>query len=155
MAGVKKGRGRGNFILGDPGAVSRAERKGATKVFKHRAWTTFVAPFLSFRLTAPGSPRMRCRCIFILFFHIRIFFWLNFRYLAELFYWKKLENPVILPNYSCKCCFSNRWNQESAGRVYFNISREKPAHTPATPHVQPLSCKLEWTNQKHFYCFFT
>ena len=49
--------------------------------------------------------------------------------------------------------FSNRWNQESAGRVYFNISREKPAHTPDTPHVQPLSCKLEWTNQKHFYCF--
>ena len=49
--------------------------------------------------------------------------------------------------------FWNRWNQESAGRVYFNISREKPAHTPDTPHVQPLSCKLEWTNQKHFYCF--
>ena len=24
--------------------------------------------------------------------------------------------------------FWNRWNQESAGRVYFNISREKPAH---------------------------
>ena len=49
--------------------------------------------------------------------------------------------------------FWNRWNQESTGRVYFNISREKPAHTPDTPHVQPLSCKLEWTNQKHFYCF--
>ena len=49
--------------------------------------------------------------------------------------------------------FCNSWNQESAGRVYFNISREKPAHTPDTPHVQPLSCKLEWTNQKHFYCF--
>ena len=50
--------------------------------------------------------------------------------------------------------FWNRWNQESAGRVYFNISRQKPAHTPDTLHVQPLSCKLEWTNQKHFYCFF-
>ena len=50
--------------------------------------------------------------------------------------------------------FWNRWNQESAGRVYFNISNEKPAHTPDTLHVQPLSCKLEWTNQKHFYCFF-
>ena len=36
--------------------------------------------------------------------------------------------------------FWNRWNQESACRVYFNI--------------QPLSCKLEWINQKHFYCFF-
>ena len=50
--------------------------------------------------------------------------------------------------------FWNRWNQESAGRVYFNISTEKPAHTPDTLHAQPLSCKLEWTNQKHFYCFF-
>ena len=30
---------------------------------------------------------------------------------------------------------------------------EKPAHTPDTPHVQPLSCKLEWINHKHFYCF--
>ena len=50
--------------------------------------------------------------------------------------------------------FWNRWNKESASRVYFNISKEKPAHTPDTPHVQPLSCKLEWTNQKHFYCFF-
>ena len=49
--------------------------------------------------------------------------------------------------------FWNRWNQEAAGRVYFNISREKPTHTPDTPHVQPLSDKLEWTNQKHFYCF--
>ena len=49
--------------------------------------------------------------------------------------------------------FWNSWNQESAGRVYFNISCEKPAHTPDTPHVQPLSYKLEWTNQKHFYCF--
>ena len=35
--------------------------------------------------------------------------------------------------------FWNRWNQESAGRVYFNISREKPTHTPDTPHVQLLS----------------
>ena len=49
--------------------------------------------------------------------------------------------------------FWNRWNKESASRVYFNISKEKPAHTPDTPHVQPLSCKLEWTNQKHFHCF--
>ena len=50
--------------------------------------------------------------------------------------------------------FWNRWNQESAGRVYFNISTEKPAHTPDTLHAQTSSCKLEWTNQKHFYCFF-
>ena len=37
-------------ILGDPGAVSRVERKGTT--------TRDDAPFLSTRLTAPGSPRM-------------------------------------------------------------------------------------------------
>ena len=49
--------------------------------------------------------------------------------------------------------FWNRWNKESASPVYFNNSKGKPAHTPDTPHVQPLSCKLEWTNQKHFYCF--
>ena len=49
--------------------------------------------------------------------------------------------------------FLNRWNKESASLVYFNNSKGKPAHTPDTPHVQPLSCKLEWTNQKHFYCF--
>ena len=34
--------------------------------------------------------------------------------------------------------FWNRWNQELVGRVYFNISREKHADTPDTPHVQPL-----------------
>ena len=47
----------------------------------------------------------RCRCIFILFFCIQIFFWFNFRYVAKLFYLKILfENPVILPNWSCKRC---------------------------------------------------
>ena len=39
----------GTFILGDPGAVSRAGRKGATKVFKHRRkspWVpTLTGPF--------------------------------------------------------------------------------------------------------------
>ena len=30
----------------------------------------------------------RCRWIFILFFHIQIFSWLNFRYVAKLFYLK-------------------------------------------------------------------
>ena len=45
--------------------------------------------------------------------------------------------------------FWNRRNQESAGRFFSTF----PAHTPDTPHVQPLSCKLKWTNQVHFYCF--
>ena len=38
--------------------------------------------------------------------------------------------------------FWNRNNQDSARRVYFNISREKPAHMPDTLHVHPLSCKF-------------
>ena len=94
----------------------------------------------------------RCRCIFTLFFHIVIFFWFNFWYVAKLFYLKigKSSNSAELV---VQMLFWNPWNQESAGRVYFNISREKPAHTPDTRHFQPLSCKLEWTNQKHFYCF--
>ena len=41
------------YILGDPGAVSRVERKGAPVLE-----TAFVAPFLPTRLIAPGSPRM-------------------------------------------------------------------------------------------------
>ena len=44
-------------ILGDPGGVSRAGLKGATKVF-NLCLKTFVAPFLPARLTAPGPPRM-------------------------------------------------------------------------------------------------
>ena len=43
------------YILGDPGAVSRAGRKGATKT---PCLKTFVALFLPARLIAPGSPRM-------------------------------------------------------------------------------------------------
>ena len=31
-----------DIILGDPGAVSRARRKGATKVFKHRRKSPWV-----------------------------------------------------------------------------------------------------------------
>ena len=50
------------LILGSPGAVSRAGRKGATKVFKHRLFCpylkAFVTPFLPARLTALGPPRM-------------------------------------------------------------------------------------------------
>ena len=34
-----------------------------------------------------------------------------------------------------------------------NISRGRPAHTPDTLQVHPLSSKIEWTNQRHFYCF--
>ena len=71
-----------------------------------------------------------------LIFYIQNFFLVNFRYVANVFF-------VV----SC------RWNQESAGRIYFNISRETPTHTPDTPYVHPLSPELEWTNQKHFNCF--
>ena len=44
----------GNFILGDLAAVSTGERALFRPYLK-----TFVAPFLSTRLTAPGSPRTR------------------------------------------------------------------------------------------------
>ena len=37
----------------------------------------------------------RCRCIFILFFHIQIFFWFNFRYVAKLFYLKIWKSCLI------------------------------------------------------------
>ena len=44
------------IILGDPGEVSRAERKGATKVFKHRRkspWVpTLAGPFSNFQANA-------------------------------------------------------------------------------------------------------
>ena len=45
--------------------------------------------------------------------------------------------------------------RETAGRFYYNtdFSRGKPAHMPHMPHVHPLSCKLDWTTQKQFYCF--
>ena len=84
----------------------------------------------------------RCRCIFILFFHIQIFFWFNFRYVAKLFYLKirKSSNSASLV---VQMLFSNRQNQESAGRALASEQDD-----------QPLSCKLEWTNQRHFNCVF-
>ena len=58
----RNARGKARDILGGPGAVSRAGRKGVTKVFKYGKKSlclkTFVAPFLPDRLTAPGPPRM-------------------------------------------------------------------------------------------------
>ena len=53
----------------------------------------------------------------------------------------------------CKCCFGIAEIKNRPVVFTSTFSREKPAHTPDTLHVQPLSCKLEWTNQKHFYCF--
>ena len=58
----RNARGKARDMLGGPGAVSRAGRKGVTKVFKYGQKSlclkTFVAPFLPDRLTAPGPPRM-------------------------------------------------------------------------------------------------
>ena len=39
----------------------------------------------------------RVSAYFYFIFHIQFFSWINFRYVATLFYWK-LENLVILPN---------------------------------------------------------
>ena len=41
-------------ILGDPGAVSRAGRKGATKVFKHR-WKNPWVPTLTGPKSSPAN----------------------------------------------------------------------------------------------------
>ena len=49
--------------------------------------------------------------------------------------------------------FWNRWNQESAGRVYFNISTEKPAHTPDTLHAQ-TSLLQTWMDQSETLLLF-
>ena len=49
--------------------------------------------------------------------------------------------------------FWNRWNQESAGRVYFNISTEKPAHTPDTLHAQ-TSLLQTWMDQSETLLWF-
>ena len=46
----------------------------------------------------------RCRCIFILFFHIQVLSWSVFDMQLNVVY-SKIGNPVILPNWSCKCCF--------------------------------------------------
>ena len=49
--------------------------------------------------------------------------------------------------------FWNRWNQESAGRVYVNISRKNRLTRQTRRTFNRSRAKLEWTNQKHFYCF--
>ena len=90
---------------------------------------------------------------FYFIFHIQVLSWSVFDMQLNVVY-SKIGNPVILPNWSCKCCFGIA---EIANRqgvfTSFNISREKPAHTPDMLYVHPLSCELEWTNQKHVYCF--
>ena len=61
--------GRGNFILGDPGAVSRAGRKGATKVFKHRwksPWVpTLTGPFPNGQANAGSWLGTKMLCIIV------------------------------------------------------------------------------------------
>ena len=64
--GREGGRGEGSHsrvTLGDPGAVSRAGRKGATKVFKHRRKSPWVPDhFLAVkRMLAPDwAQKMLC-----------------------------------------------------------------------------------------------
>ena len=84
-------------------------------------------------------------------FHIQIFFLVNFGYIANVLI--KIWGMQVFCLIVVQMLFWNRYNQDSARRVYFNISREKPAHIPDTLHFHPLSCKFKWTNQKHFYCF--
>ena len=50
--------------------------------------------------------------------------------------------------------FWNRWNQQSAGRVYFKyISTEKPAHTPDTLHAE-TSLLQTWMDQSETLLLF-
>ena len=72
--------------------------------------------------------------------YFNFIFWFNFRYVAKLFYLKirKSSNSASLV---VQMLFSNRQNQESAGRSLASKQDD-----------QPLSCKLEWTNQRHFNC---
>ena len=91
-------------------------------------------------------------------FLIQIFFLVIFRYKANVFYLKIGESSYSA-QLVVQMLFWNRWKQESAGVVHrpgvftSTFLGKKIAHMQATPHVQPLSCELEWTNQKHFYCF--
>ena len=64
-------------------------------------------------------------------------------------------NLVILPKHSrAENCFGIAVIENLTGE--FNLLQhfqEKPAHALSTPQVHPLSHKLEWTDQKHLYCF--
>ena len=93
----------------------------------------------------------RCQCILIYFSHSNLFLdQFSIWSLAILLEKWKIQEFCLISH--ANAVFESL-NQESARRVYLNITREKPTHTPDTPDVQPLLCKLEWTNQKFFYCF--
>ena len=93
----------------------------------------------------------RCRCILIYFSHSNLFLdQFSIWSLAILLERWKIQEFCLISH--ANVVFESL-NQESARHVYLNITREKPTHTPDTPDVQPLLCKLEWTNQKFFYCF--
>ena len=67
------------------------------------------------------------------FFHIQIFFLVNFQYVANAFYLKIRESSysalISRPNVVLESLKTRIGRSSpSAGRVYFNISREKPAH---------------------------
>ena len=87
----------------------------------------------------------RCRCIYLYFtfFHIQIFFLVNFHYVTNVFYLKITESSysalisranVVLESLKTRIGRSS----PSAPRVYFNISREKPAHIHTYIHIHHL-----------------
>ena len=99
----------------------------------------------------------RCRWIYLyfIFFHIQIFFLVNFHHVANVFYLKIRESSysalisranVVLESLKTRIGRSN----PSAGRVYFNISREKPAHihTYIYMHHLYLSSDLQCNYKK-------
>ena len=50
--------------------------------------------------------------------------------------------------------FLNRWNQESAGRVYFNISREKLTRSHAIHAARSTALVQTWMDQSETHLLF-
>ena len=85
---------------------------------------------------------------FYFIFNIQIFLLVNFRYAANVFYLNIGES-----SYSAQLVEQalswNRWNQESAGCVYINISRSHARHAARSPTVVRT-----WMNQSETLLLF-
>ena len=89
---------------------------------------------------------------YFIFSHSNLF-WFNFWYVAKLFY-LKIEKSSNSANYSYKCCFGIDEIKNRPVVFTSTFLRKNPLTRQTRCTLKPLSCKLEWTNQKHFYCFF-
>ena len=62
-------------------------------------------------------------------------------------------NLVILPKHSRSDVALESLKSRIGRACLLQHFQEKPAYALSTPQVYPLSHKLQWTNQKHLYCF--